>query len=896
MKKKYRKDSNGGARLTINFYENLLRASTDGILITDATHNIIEANEAFCNFFERQRHEFIATNLLSWLEQLGADCPGSWTEMVNCVHRKGHCRFVEFKTTTQTRGTTYYRVNASLIEQVDCKEAGLILSIWRDITELKKKEDALYQTKVSEEQIHLTNFVKDIGIALTHGNTLHDILLSCSEVIVSSLQAAFARIWTHSVEEDVLELQASAGIYTHIDGPHSRIPVGKFKIGRIAQERKPHLTNSVIDDPNVSDKEWARREGIVAFAGYPLVAEAHLIGVIAMFARKPLTNYTLRMLASVADVIALGIVHKQREEELKKSENRFRTIFDNANDGIIVADTETKKFYTGNQKICQVLGYTSEEIKNLSIVDIHPAENLPALIKLFEKHSKGEYAPAEDVPVKRKDGSVFFADINSSLITFGGKTYLMGIFRDVTERRQIEEKMRRMAFHDPLTSLPNRVLFNDRLALALAHARRNKEMLAVLFLDLDRFKVINDTLGHTVGDQLLQAVAGRLKDCVREDDTVARLSGDEFSLLLPGITHVEDVDIIARKIIHKLKQPWVVGGHELYITASIGIVLYPHDGKDAETLLRNADTTMYHVKEQEKNNYRFYTSNMHVETFEKMILERDIHRALERKEFTVYYQPIVNITTGRLVGTEALIRWQHPDRGLILPDEFLPMAEDTRLIVPIDELILRIACLQNKTWQDSGLQSGYVAVNLSVYTFQQPNLVETIASILQETGLNPHLLGLEITEGISMQDIGTTVYKLNKLKELGIHIAIDDFGTGFSSLQYLKRFPIDRLKISPLFVSDMITNRKDKMIVSSIIALSQGLQFSVIAEGVETIEQLLLLKQFKCDAVQGNFLCKPLPSDEFKKMMLQDKTCISDWNRNSDDDIIPFSERGNRSK
>lgn len=872
MNEPRKKSENEVMLQTIKFFENLLRASADGILITDATHNIIVANEAFCNLIGHQQRDVIETNLFYWLEQLDPHGISRWTELVSEIHCKGSCRNVQFVTTLDSGVLKYLSVNASLLEQIATEETGVIISIWRDITEQR-------QAMLLADQLRITTFLKDVGIALTRGNTLQEILRHCADAIVINLDAAFARIWILNKEKGVLELQASAGMYTHIDGPHSQIPVGKLKIGLIAKEQKPILTNSVLDDMHVGNKDWIKREGMVAFAGYPLMIEDRLVGVMAMFARKILPEFTIRALAAVADVIALGIVHKQDEEELRKSEKRFRTIFENANDGILMADIETKKFYTGNKRICQMLGYTLEEIKNISIIDLHPKGDLHYVLEHFEKYVKREIIQAEDLPVKRKDGSVFYADINTSLITFAGKTYLMGILRDVTERRQTEEKIRHLAFHDALTNLPNRILFTDRLNLALAHAHRTKEMLAVLFMDLDRFKIINDTLGHTVGDQLLRGVADRLKNCVREDDTIARLGGDEFSLLLPGITREEDANTIAQKIIEILKKPWTINGHEFYVTASLGIVLYPNDGKDAETLLKNADSAMYHAKEQGKNNYQFYTATMHAESMRKMIMERDIRRALERNEFIVHYQPFMNIITGQITGMEALVRWQHPQRGLILPEEFLPLAEDIRLIISIDEWVLRTVCIQNKTWRDEGFRPGCVAVNLSAHTFHQRNISGIVITLLKETGLDPQFLGLEITEGIAMQDIETTIHKLKEMSDLNIQIAIDDFGTGFSSLSYLKKFPVDKLKISPHFISGIVDNQKDKIIVSSIVALAQGLQFKVIAEGVENKDQLAILKQLECDELQGNLFCHPLSAEVIEKMLWYDKMCVDSWQR-----------------
>lgn len=612
MNEQYKRSKIEASRQTIRFFEKLLYASADGILITDATHSITVVNEAFCNFFGRQRSEVIETNLFCLLEQLDTDWPKRWTNLVNHIHGEGSCHNVEFRFVTQTQEIRYLSVNASLLEQVASEERGVILSVWRDVTEQKK------------------------------------------------------------IEEELKVLNAYL-------------------------EQRVTVRTSAL------------------------------------------------MMAN---------------------------------------------------------------------------ENLRA---------------------------------------------------EIAERKRIEEKIKHIAFHDALTTLPNRILFNDRLSLALAHAHRNKEMLAVLFLDLDRFKVINDTLGHSMGDQLLQGVAGRLQSCVREDDTIARLGGDEFTLLLPGITQTEHASAIACKILDAIKRPWLIDGHELFITASIGIALYPNDGETAEILLKNADSAMYHGKEEGRNNYQFYLPAIHSKSFEKMILERDLHRALERKEFVVHYQPQINVSTGRISGMEALVRWQHPDRGLLSPSEFLSLAEDTRMIVSIDEFVLHTVCAQSKAWQGAGFRPSCIAVNISAHTFQQQNLVETVTSVLKKTGLDPQFLELEITEGVAMQNLETTIHKLNRLRELGIQITIDDFGTGFSSLFYLKKFPINKLKISQLFVRDIMTDQNDKMIVTAVIALAQSLKFGVIAEGVETEGQLNFLKLQQCAEIQGYLFYKPLSADTFEKILLQDK-------------------------
>ena len=443
--------------------------------------------------------------------------------------------------------------------------------------------------------------------------------------------------------------------------------------------------------------------------------------------------------------------------------------------------------------------------------------------------------------------------------------------REIIERRRAEEA----AYYDTLTGLPNRMLFQERLPHALALAERSRQMLAVMLLDLDRFKTINETLGHGVGDRLLHEVAERLTGCVRRSDTVARFAGDEFALLLMQITRPDDVIRIARRtedavevaqsILRILEAPFVWGQHELYLTASIGIGLYPDDGEDSQTLLKNAGSALNRAKEQGGNNYQFYTADMNAKALKRLALENNLRHALERDEFVLHYQPQVNISSGRIVGAEALVRWQHPELGLVSPLDFIPLAEDTGLIVPIGEWVLRTACAQNKKWQEEGWPSMCISVNLSARQFQQLQLVESIAEILAETGLAPERLELELTESALMKDTETAVETLRRIKKTGVRIAIDDFGTGYSSLSHLKRLPIDVLKIDRSFVCESTTAPDDAAIVMAIIGLAHNLKLKVIAEGVETEEQLAFLRLLNCDEIQGYLCSKPLAAMAFKE-------------------------------
>jgi diguanylate cyclase (GGDEF)-like protein len=422
-----------------------------------------------------------------------------------------------------------------------------------------------------------------------------------------------------------------------------------------------------------------------------------------------------------------------------------------------------------------------------------------------------------------------------------------------------------LASHDSLTDLPNRILFEDRLFRALVSAQENQRT-ATLFISLNRFKEARNTLGHSLGDELLQEVAKRLKNCSRKDAIIARLEGDEFALLLAKIG-IENVVEITNNIFEALKLPFVVEEHEIFITASIGISLSPDDGKDTKTLLKNAGAALFRAKEQGGNSCQFYTADMHSKGLKRLALENSLRRAIERSEFEVYYQPKIDTDTRKIVGMEALVRWHHPELGLVSPMEFIPLAEDTGLIVPISEWVLRAACVQSNSWQNEGFAL-HLAVNLSARHFQQQNLAETIIGIVKETGFDPYRLNLEITESSIMKNAESAVKTLGELKKAGIKISIDDFGTGYSSLGYLKRLPIDVLKIDRSFIRDVTTDPDDTALVMAIIMLAHNLRLKVVAEGVETEEQLDFLHRLGCDEWQGFLYSKPVSAETFKKLLL----------------------------
>lgn len=439
------------------------------------------------------------------------------------------------------------------------------------------------------------------------------------------------------------------------------------------------------------------------------------------------------------------------------------------------------------------------------------------------------------------------------------------------KRQHTEAQMRHQAFHDMLTGMPNRTFYQDTLEAALTRAQQNCELLAVVFLDLDRFKTINDTLGHAIGDRLLQQTTQRLMQCLRQEDVIARWGGDEFTLLLPDLKQPEDAAKIARRINESLKPAFHLDYHELHVTSSMGIAFYPHNGTDAETLLKNADAALYRAKEQGRNSYQFYTDAINSQASVRLTLDSSLHSALEREEFVVYYQPQVNVRTGKVIQMEALLRWQHPKLGLVPPQTFISLAEENGLILPIGAWVLREACLQQKRWQSLGIAPLRIAVNLSARQFQQPDLVQQIYDILQDTQLQAQFLELEITETAAMRDVDFTQKMLHDLRKMGVRISMDDFGTGYSSLSYLKKFPLQTLKIDRSFVQDLTHDTADVAIITSIIALGRGLNLAVVAEGVETTEQLDALRSLDCDEMQGYFFSKPMTA-EHATQFLQERS------------------------
>ncbi len=525
---------------------------------------------------------------------------------------------------------------------------------------------------------------------------------------------------------------------------------------------------------------------------------------------------------------------------------------------------------SADDSFLNLLGYTSKNLPR-NIHDLTPPEHHRLDEEAFEKlMAFGACAPFEKDLLKQ-DGAPLPVLFGAAMLDEEIACFVV----DLSQNKQTQEKLNHLAYHDALTDLPNQVLFKDRLKQAIALSRRNDHMQAVLLLNLDRFKTINDSLGYTAGDRLLQSVAQRLTSCVRESDTVARFGGDEFAILLTQIPRTQDAANVARAIKQALDQAFIFDDQEIFVSSSIGISMYPQDGRDTAGLLKTAGVALDRAKVQGGNNFHFYTAGGTTRALKQLVLESNIRPGLERSEFFVHYQPQVDVRGFQLVGMEALVRWQHPGLGLLYPSEFVSIAEETGLIISLGDFVMRAACAQNKAWQDKGLAAMRVSVNFSARQFQQSTFIADVAHILKETNLDPRWLELELTESSIMKDPEEAIEKLHELKLMGISVAIDDFGTGYSSLNYLKRFPIDTLKIDKTFVSDVCKDPHDTAIVRAIINLGHALDLTVVAEGVETKEQLQYLSALECDVLQGFLFSKALSAKAFEELLIEQRRVTS---------------------
>ncbi len=600
------------------------------------------------------------------------------------------------------------------------------------------------------------------------------------------------------------------------------------------------------------------------------------------FLRKPYDPEELiKSLRNAARELALKRENREIQARLEHSEQWHRFLVNNSPDIIFTLDAEGRFSYlndcvegiTGHSKT-ELIGQPWETLvleaeretarwrMNERRTGERATRNFELLLQRRPTADSGDLAPPH-VSVELSASGMYREEADGSRRYVG--TY--GVARDISERKKAEATITFQAYHDLLTGLPNRALFKDRLTQAIANARRHGLLLAVMFLDLDRFKSVNDTLGHLVGDELLQLTSQRLRHCLREGDTLARIGGDEFMLLLPHIRTRDNAAHIAEKILAALKTPFHLNSHELYISASIGIAIYPDDGITHETLIKHADIAMYCAKDQGRNDFRFFDSGLNQHLTGRMAVESDLRRGLQRGEFEMHYQPKVDTLHGSIIGMEALIRWHHPQRGLVQPDEFIPIAEDSGLIAPMSEWVLDTVCRQARIWHDQALPPTALAVNLPARHIEHPDFVDEFVRVLRDHRLEGRGIGIEITESTLMRDMEGSVHKLRQLSDMGVEISIDDFGTGYSSLSYLKRLPVHCLKIDRSFVHDLHSQDNGAPLVAGIAAMAKGLRLNLVAEGVETQAQLEFLRQIGCDAYQGYLFSQAVSADEATRML-----------------------------
>ncbi len=552
------------------------------------------------------------------------------------------------------------------------------------------------------------------------------------------------------------------------------------------------------------------------------------------------------------------IRRREAEEALRDSEERFRLAFQISPDAIMIGRLRDGVYTDVNKGFTFLVGYEKDEVVGKSSRDILLWDNAKQERDFYLAVQEKRFVNNLEAKFRLKDGSIITGLISASLFLHHGEPHVLATIRNIESIKKSENKIRQLAYFDMLTSLPNRSLFYDRLDQALRQARREGWKVGILFFDLDRFKWVNDTLGHAIGDLLLQKVSQRLQKILRKSDTLARLGGDEFVLLLNCVSDIQNVTAVAQKVQLLMSTPFDLEGKRVQTSSSIGIAIFPQDGEDVETLMKNADLAMYSAKERERNNFQFFSKELNEKAKVRRELEQNMSRAMEKKEFFLVYQPQINLADGSMISCEALIRWRHPEKGIIEPDNFIPLAEETGFINSLGEWVLRTACSHSRHLQDKGYPPFRVAINLSGRQFRQPNLLTLIDQILADSSLDPSLLELELTESTLMAGVENSLKTLRQLKDRGIYLAIDDFGTGYSSLSYLKHFSIDRLKISQTFVRDIPNDPDNGAIVEAIIGMAHSLQLKVVAEGVENREQLDFLRKQNCQEMQGFYFAPPM--------------------------------------
>ncbi len=791
-----------------------LEHASEAIQWMDPHGHIVYANDAACRSLGRSREELVALSIAD-IDPL---CPQeTWAPFWEKLQKQGSMTFEGLHKTKQGR-TFPVEITANYMA-FEGQEYSFAFA--RDITERKRAAEEIQD---SSEQIRL---LLDSIPEAVYGIDLNGKCTFCSP---SCLQILGYQDASELLGRNMHEVMH----HTRADGtPYPVEECHIFEAFRVGHGT--HIEDEVV---------W-RRDGTSFPAEYwshPMHRGGTLVGAVVTF---------------------IDITERVRTHEaLRESEERYRLLFQRNMAGIFRTTPEGRVLEC-NPAAAHLFGCDSpEEFTSLSMMNFY--DSLSDRDELMRKLHSNKSLTNYEMRFRRKNGEYAWAMLNMSLIdgNAGAESYVEGTFVDITERKVAEERVQSLAYYDALTGLPNRTLLRDRLSQALAMASRQKHKVALLFLDLDRFKIINDSLGHSVGDVLLQQVAERLKKCARAQDTIARLGGDEFLIVLTNQKDTPDVAVAAERFMDAMTAGFDVQGHSLSVSCSLGISIFPEHGSDSEALIKNADAAMYSAKDRGRNNIQFFTADMNVQAVERLTLENGLRLALDRKEFFLVYQPQMEISTGKIIGLEALLRWKHPELGLVPPDEFIRIAENSGLIMPIGEWVLRTACTQAQKWQQEGLPPVVVAVNVSAVQFRQECFPTTIRRVLEETGLPPQYLELELTESLLLSNADVMFSVFKQLTAMGLSLAIDDFGTGYSSLSYLKHYPVSRLKIDRSFIRDVAANPDDAAIATAIISMAKSLNLKVIAEGVENEADMSFLREHHCDEIQGYYFSKPLAAED----------------------------------
>jgi len=714
-------------------------------------------------------------------------------------------------------------------------------------------EDFKSHKKMLEVNNHILRFA---GMSANMGEVVSMILDACQSAVGGDV----IFMLLHDAERNELVGVAQTG-EAYDQAGHFRLSLDQPSMaGMIFNESRTTAIADCRNDTRVRP-EMIQRFNIRSALGVPLRADGRVIGVLMSVGRRDVHEYSAQEIMLMEDFAqeAAMVVHaRMLRDQSARAEQRYQRLNQLAPDAIFLLDPDLCVREV-NAAAAGLLGEMPEllqgrDLAEFVVGDMQQLQRLAAGLEEGSQHFEAS--------ILRSDGKRIPVQIHANR-PMPDEPLIQAFFRDISVIQQSREELQHLAHHDPLTLLPNRLLFHDRLSHALELARREGGQLAVLFVDLDRFKIVNDTLGHPVGDKLLQAVALRIKSRLREEDTLARLGGDEFILLLEKLGDAQEAALVAQKLVDAFVQPFAVDEHEMFLSCSIGISLFPMDGQNSATLVRNADMAMYRAKEQGRNSFQFYTQELTASAVERVVLENALRRALERGELLLHYQPQIDLSSGLLIGAEALIRWQHPEMGLVSPDRFIHIAEENGLIRPIGEWVLFSACEQMRAWRDQGFMLPSIAVNLSGHQLKKAGFVDQVRQVLRETRIEPGWLELEVTESFIMNQADEAIDMLDRLKEMGVQLAIDDFGTGYSSLTHLKRLPVHKLKIDRLFVQGIPQDSNDAAIARAVIALGKSMQLRVIAEGVETEQQRDFLRAEGCDEAQGFLYSRPVSAADF---------------------------------